>query len=128
MTFRACSPLVSLMIERCYPNPLRASPLMLGSLLGCILGMWIYLYDMDKSHMAGIGWAALNNVFAVGDRLLQRLMLAPDQEPVDISKTGVTLLNNLLGMVPLLIAAFLTNEFPDVAPAVQSLSALGITW
>merc|ERR1712117_513436 len=73
-------------------------------------------------------WAVLNNFFAVGDRLLQRLMLAKDQAPVDISKTGVTLLNNLLGMVPLLAAALLTNEFPKVQPAVQSLDALGITW
>merc|ERR1719330_1863259 len=83
---------------------------------------------MDKSNFTGMWWAVLNNFFAVGDRLLQRLMLAKDQAPVDISKTGVTLLNNLLGMVPLLAAALLTNEFPKVQTALQSLDGWGVLW
>lgn len=128
MTFRALSPVVSLLIEQFYPNPLKVSVPMVLTLVGCLLGMWLYLYDMDKSHLTGIWWAVLNNFFAVGDRLLQRLMLAADQEPVDISKSGVTLLNNLLGMVPLLVAAFFTAEFPDVEPALRGLDGVGIFW
>merc|ERR550525_2359274 len=57
MTFRALSPCISLVIERFYPNPLRLSPLMVLSLLGCLFGMWLYLYDMDKSHFTGMWWA-----------------------------------------------------------------------
>lgn len=36
-------------------------------------------------------------LLAIGDRLLQRLMLAKEQNPVDISKAGVTLINNIVG-------------------------------
>jgi len=128
MTFRALSPVLSLTVERFYPNPLTVSPLMIFSLFGCLVGMYLYLYDMDKSNLSGMWWAVLNNFFAVGDRLLQRLMLGKDQNPVDISKTGCTLLNNSLGMIPLLIAAACTNEFPDIAPALQELDAWGIVW
>jgi len=122
LTFRAMSPMISLVVERFYPNPLRLSPLMLLSLFGCLFGMWLYLHDIPKHHMTGVFWALLNNLFAVGDRLLQRLMLGKDQRPVDISKTGVTLLNNSLGLLPLLLACvLLTNEAGDIEPAWQKL-------
>merc|ERR1719277_623216 len=104
MTFRALSPILSLIVEQFYPNPLKLSALTLLSLIGCIFGMWLYLYDMDTSNFNGMWWAVLNNFFAVGDRLLQRLMLAKDQKPVDISLSGVVLLNNAVGVVPVLIA------------------------
>lgn len=128
MTFRALSPVFALIVESFYPNPLRISPLMMLSLLASVFGMWLYLFDMDKSNLSGMGWAVLNNFFAVGDRLLQRYMLGQDQNPVDISKSGVTVLNNALGMIPLLAAAFLTNEFPNVVPAVQELDTWGHIW
>jgi len=131
LTFRALSPVLSLVVERFYPNPLRLSPLMLLSLFGCLFGMWLYLHDMPVQHMTGVFWAILNNFFAVGDRLLQRLMLGKDQRPVDISKTSVTLLNNSLGLVPLLLACvFLTNEVGDIEPAWEKLKGdhWGIAW
>mmetsp|Transcript_75652 Transcript_75652/g.162257 ORF Transcript_75652/g.162257 Transcript_75652/m.162257 type:complete len:346 (+) Transcript_75652:67-1104(+) len=128
ITFRALSPVISCVIERFYPKPLTVSYSMLVSMGAMLVGVAFYIHDMDRSRMAGVGWALLNNFLAIGDRLLQRLMLGSDQDPVDISKTGVTLLNNLLGCVPLLIAAFFTSEFGKIPAAVADLDTVGVTW
>jgi len=128
VTFRAISPLIALSIERFYPNPLRVTPAIIACIMAMIGGAVIYAHEMDISDRAAIGWLALNNFFAIGDRLLQRLMLAKDQNPVDISKTGVTLLNNSLGMVPLALVAYFTGEFKDLGPAVSKMDNLGVCW
>merc|ERR1740120_419198 len=101
---------------------------MLGSIFTMVLGAGLYTSAMNKSGMSGIGWVFLNIFFAVGDRLLQRLMLAKDQNPVDISKTGITLLNNLEGMVPLIVVMAIKSEFSEIPEAVQTLSAAGYVW
>eukprot|EP00928_Gymnodinium_smaydae_P087817 TRINITY_DN72011_c0_g1_i1.p1 TRINITY_DN72011_c0_g1~~TRINITY_DN72011_c0_g1_i1.p1 ORF type:complete len:346 (+),score=64.04 TRINITY_DN72011_c0_g1_i1:133-1038(+) len=128
ITFRGLSPLVSLMVERFYPNPIQLSVPMIASVGVMVLGCGIYTIGMERKHIAGIGWAALNIFLAVGDRLLQRLMLAKDQSPVDISKTGITFLNNLFGMVPMVIAALLTGEYEAVPGALDALDLVGATW
>merc|ERR1719356_2436677 len=128
VVFRTLSPLASLLIERFYPDPLRISPYMIGSIATMVLGAGLYTSAMKKSGLEGIGWVFLNIFFAVGDRLLQRLMLAKDQSPVDISKTGITLLNNLEGMVPLVVVMGIKNEFAEIPEAVAGLSAAGVVW
>jgi len=128
VVFRVLSPLVSLGIERLYPDPLRISKEMVGSVLLMFAGAACYVAQMPRSNMAGIGYVFLNVFFAVGDRCLQRLMLAKDQSPVDISKTGVTLLNNLEGMVPLIVVAAIKNEFVEIPAAFRALDGLGATW
>jgi len=126
VTFRAVSPLIALSIERFYPNPLRVTPAIIACIMAMIGGAVIYAHEMDMSDRAAIGWLALNNFFAIGDRLLQRLMLAKDQHPVDISKTGVTFLNNFLGMFPLALVAYFTGEFKDLGPAVSKMDHTGL--
>jgi hypothetical protein len=103
---------------------------MIISLVVSLIGMGIYISTMEFNYgnLAGIGWALANNVFAVADRLLQRLMLAKDQDPVDASKTGVTLLNNLLGVIPLLFGGLLSGEFSQVPEAVRSLDSMKVFW
>jgi drug/metabolite transporter (DMT)-like permease len=103
---------------------------MIISLMVSLLGMGMYIFTMDfnEGNLAGIGWALANNVFAVVDRLLQRLMLAKDQDPVDMSKTGVTLLNNILGVIPLVFAGLLTGEFSQVPEAFQSMDSVKLFW
>jgi len=128
VVFRVASPLVSLMVERFYPEPLRISPPMLFSMGLMLLGAGMYTMRLPKSSLQGVQWVILNIFLAVGDRLLQRLMLAKDQCPVDISKTGVTFLNNLLGMVPLLLVAFWREEFAELPAAVAKLDAVGKVW
>lgn len=128
VTFRAISPLIALSIERFYPNPLKVTPAIIACIMAMIGGAIIYAHEMEVSDRAAIGWLALNNFFAIGDRLLQRLMLAKDQNPVDISKTGVTFLNNSLGMVPLALVAYFTGEFKDLGPALSKMDHLGVCW
>jgi len=128
VTFRAISPLIALSIERFYPSPLRVTPAMVACIMAMIGGALVYAHEMDISDRAAIGWLALNNFFAIGDRLLQRLMLAKDQNPVDISKTGVTLLNNSLAMIPLAVVACYSGEFKEFGPAVAALDYTGIAW
>jgi hypothetical protein len=130
ITMRALSPLTSLPIEMLFPNPIKLSGPMIISLVVSLIGMGIYISTMEFNYgnLAGIGWALANNVFAVADRLLQRLMLAKDQDPVDASKTGVTLLNNLLGVIPLLFGGLLSGEFSQVPEAVRSLDSMKVFW
>jgi len=128
ITFRALSPMFSLVAERFYPSPVQVTSLMVLSLAGMLVGVGFYVWDMDKSHLSGMCWAVLNIFLAVGDRLLQRLMLSQEQSPVDISKTGLTLLNNLLGCIPLLVAGYFTSEFERVPSAVAELDVVGWVW
>jgi len=128
VTFRVLSPLMSLVMERFYPNPTPINMATLATIGVMVAGTGMYAAGMPKSHWSGVGWVFLNIFFAVGDRLLQRLFLAKDQSPVDISKTGVTLLNNIEGMVPLLIVAWIKNEFHEIGPAFSALDTMGIIW
>jgi GDP-mannose transporter len=128
VVFRTLSPLLSLLVERMYPDPLRISCLMVASIAIMVVGAGLYTSAMHRSGLGGIGWVFLNIFFAVGDRLLQRLMLAKDQSPVDISKTGITLLNNLEGLLPLLVVMFVKNEFAEIPETVAGLTTSGYVW
>merc|ERR1719230_1513046 len=124
VTFRAVSPLVAMAVERFYPDPLRVTSSILACIVCMIVGALIYAHAMESSDRGAIGWLLLNNFFAIGDRLLQRLMLSKDQDPVDISKTGVTLINNGLAMIPLACVALLTGETKEVGAAIASLDTM----
>lgn len=127
VVFRVLSPLVSLVIERLYPDPLRVDAKMLLAMATMVLGAGLYTTGLKKGggSLNGIGWVFLNIFFAVGDRLLQRLMLAKDQAPVDISKTGLTLLNNLEGLIPLIVVMAIKNEFEEIPGAFANLDKMG---
>eukprot|EP00928_Gymnodinium_smaydae_P074409 TRINITY_DN57463_c0_g1_i1.p1 TRINITY_DN57463_c0_g1~~TRINITY_DN57463_c0_g1_i1.p1 ORF type:complete len:344 (+),score=53.02 TRINITY_DN57463_c0_g1_i1:137-1033(+) len=124
VVFRSLAPLLSLGIERFYPNPLEVSREMLICLFALLVGTLLYCKDLpfDRDNLHAIGWVFANNLFVVGDRSLQRLMLAKDQLPVDISKSSVTLLNNLLGIFPLVFVAMYTEEASAVPDAFSQLS------
>lgn len=128
VTFRAISPLVALCIERFYPNPLRVTRGIVLSIVVMIGGAMIYAGHMQKADFGALVWLLLNNFFAIGDRLLQRLMLAKDQDPVDISKTGITLINNGIAMFPLAIVAVFTGEIGEFGAAIGKLDQQGCVW
>jgi hypothetical protein len=130
VVFRCLAPLFAVGIERFYPNPLIVTPTMVMLMGLMVLGALMYVHDLPSHAFAGIGWVLLNNVFAVGDRLMQRLMLAADQHPVDISKTGCALLNNLFGLIPLFVVVLCKGEYHNFAPAVTHLTEdpMGVMW
>lgn len=49
-------------------------------------GALLYTKELGFEHLVGVGWIFVNTCFSVLLRLLQRRMLAADQDPVDISK------------------------------------------
>ena len=79
-----------------------------------IFGGLLYVTQLPSENWQGIGWVFLNSAIAVVDRLLQRLLLSKDQCPVDISKTGITLINNLVGLLPVGIAAYAKGEIEQL--------------
>lgn len=128
VVFRSLSPLLALIAERFYPNPIRISSSMLGAIAVMVTGTVLYASQLGKESLTGIQWIILNMLLAVTDRLLQRLMLAKDQCPVDISKSGVTLLNNAFGFLPLVLVAFLEGELKNVPGTIASLTPYGWAW
>jgi len=127
VTFRPIIPLLTLLAERFFPNPLSISPSMVGSIFVMIFGVLLYVSAMDWSESAtGIQWVFINNFLALGNRLTQRYLLAKDQNPVDISTSGITLLNNLFGMIPLVfVAYFATSEFDTLPMILQTMTVWG---
>jgi len=122
ITLRALSPLGALLVERFYPDPLQVSAGVVMSIVVMGIGGTLYCSQLDHSHLQGIFWVILNAMVAVCDRLLQRLMLSKEQNPVDLSKTTCTLINNGFGFVPVMIAAYCMGEFSEVPYAVAQLS------
>mmetsp|Transcript_42384 Transcript_42384/g.83912 ORF Transcript_42384/g.83912 Transcript_42384/m.83912 type:complete len:325 (-) Transcript_42384:68-1042(-) len=125
VTFRGLSPLLSLCIERFYPEPIHVSPAMLASIGAMLLGTAFYVSEMPSTDWFGVHWAVANIFFAVGDRLLQRLLLAKDQCPVDMSKTAITLVNNLAGGLLLIVAAWLHGELSEARFALTGMDVWG---
>jgi len=131
ITFRALAPWVTLAVERFFPNPTRVGARAMGAL--CLMLVFVALYardlgDSDKSTRWAIGWVALNSLLACAERLLQRLMLSKDQAPVDISKTGVSMLNNLLGVVPILLVGYYVGEPALLRGDIAVMTHLDMFW
>lgn len=130
ITFRGLAPIFGLCVEMFYPTPLIVDRHMVFSMVLLLGGVALYISDVPagSGYWSAIGWVLLNNFFIVADRLLQRLMLSKDQYPVDISKTALTMLCNLFGVVPILIAACYTHEFSKLPVATSNLSQWECLW
>lgn len=122
IVLRQTSPLMTLFFERFYPEPLRISFYMLMSIIVMIVGALMYVRELPVDNWQGIGWVLLNSTIAVADRLLQRLLLSKEQCPVDISPAGVTLINNLVGMLPVGVAAYAKGELAALPGALGALN------
>lgn len=125
ITLRCLTPLGALLVERLYPSPLEINREMIVAIGLMFAGGSVFLSQISHaSHLAGVGWVIFNSMVAVAERCLQRYLLSKDQNPVDISKTSCTLINNLLGSVPMLIAAYATGELAQVQAAAPNMSLL----
>lgn len=104
--------LTSMLALKFYPKPLRISMAMLGAMLCMLLGACLYASQLPWDSLQGAWWVFLNMLLAIGDRLLQRLMLAKEQHPVNISRAGVALINNVMGFMVVAAVAVLEGEVP----------------
>lgn len=123
IVMRNASPLVALMMERFYPEPIRISRAMVAAIVMMVLGALMYVSRLSGNHWQGVGWVFLNSAIAVADRLLQRLLLSKDQKPVDISKSGITFINNAIGMIPVGLAAYWKGEVQQLPVVFATLSS-----
>lgn len=132
IVLRSLSPALALAVELLCPSPIQVSGWMLLALGAIFTGAALYVSEFSigvfdgSGRFAGLGWAVASCTFAVGDRVAQRLLLGKDQFPVEISKAGVTLLNNALSVLPVLGAALVAGEERASVPAFFSLSAGGL--
>ena len=123
VVFRNVAPLFTLLIERLFRVPMQVSRDTVLALLTVVLG--VGLYHREALELSGVGLLAIvcNMVFAVLERLLQRHLMA--QDPVDISKPGMMLLNNSCGLAPNLLLLLVYQEPPRWAEVWGGLGARG---
>lgn len=127
IVLRNASPLGTVVIERLYPEPLQVSWKMLLAMVLMLTGAMMYMVDRKEAvNWHAIGWVVLNSAIAVVDRLLQRLLLAKDQCPVDISRTGITFINNLSGVLVIGIAILMKGELAAAPDAAKHLTPFGM--
>ena len=103
VVIRNLGPLVTLPIERVFNEPIVADKWTWSSLCLILVGIILYMWQSlstQKAHdlVAGVTLMLLNLVVAMFERLYQRKLIAV--EPVDVSKTGMLLLNNLGAILP----------------------------
>jgi drug/metabolite transporter (DMT)-like permease len=133
ITFRALTPLFTLGVEGMLPSPPRPGHKTMFSLIVMVAGASLYARDLGKPGEASaswraVGWILLNTGLACTERVLQRLMLSKEQTPVDVSKTAASLLNNLVGMVPMIAIAFATGEHTQIHGVIAGMSHFDYLW
>lgn len=109
IVIRNLGPLVSLPVERVFNEPIVTDRWTWSSLVFILFGVSIYVAGSVGSQSsttlaAGIALMVVNLFFGVAERLYQRKLIAV--EPVDISKTGLLLLNNAGAIVPVTVLIF----------------------
>eukprot|EP00441_Pelagodinium_beii_P018921 CAMPEP_0197656890 /NCGR_PEP_ID=MMETSP1338-20131121/43840_1 /TAXON_ID=43686 ORGANISM="Pelagodinium beii, Strain RCC1491" /NCGR_SAMPLE_ID=MMETSP1338 /ASSEMBLY_ACC=CAM_ASM_000754 /LENGTH=324 /DNA_ID=CAMNT_0043233111 /DNA_START=44 /DNA_END=1018 /DNA_ORIENTATION=- len=121
--FRSLSPIFALILERFLPHPVQISPKLMGYMALMISGTVMYVKELEGHGSKGIMWVLINVTCAVIERTLQRSMLAKDQYPVDISKTGCIIISNLGSLPVLALAAYLTGEFSELPTTITKMQA-----
>jgi len=103
VAIRNLGPLIALPIESVFNEPIVADKWTWLSLLVILAGVIMYVSESIQQQnmselVAGILLMLLNLVVALFERLFQRRLIAI--EPVDLSKTGMLLLNNAGAILP----------------------------
>jgi len=96
---RNIAPIVTMVIERLTGERIEVTFWVVASLMYVVGGVVLYTSaDMAFSSI-GMAYMVGNMISAVLERLLQRKMIAV--QPIDVSKTGMMLLNNACALVPM---------------------------
>lgn len=121
---RNLSPLVVLPLETLLMPP-EKRPVISGQAILAICLMLVGALafcgtSVETVSWVGIGFAVLNMVVAISDRLLQRRLLTSDCS--DLSAGACTLINNTLGILPTLILAQASGQFSSAASPAHKAS------
>jgi len=123
VVFRNVAPLFTLFIERLFRVPMQVNVETVAALLTIVAGVVLYYNESIGLTRMGLISISLNLTFAVLERLLQRHLLS--QEPVDMSKPGMMLLNNAIGLVPCGVLCAVYEEPARWAVASSELTVNG---
>jgi len=118
--FRNIAPLFTLGIESMFRIPMQITRDTVAALVTIVLGVVCYHYSTLTMSAIGLAAICLNMAFAVLERLMQRHLMA--QEPVDISKPGMMLLNNLFGLLPCGVLLLVYQEVPHWSTVSSTLT------
>ncbi|EOD06298.1 hypothetical protein EMIHUDRAFT_121316 [Emiliania huxleyi CCMP1516] len=112
VVLRNVAPLVSMAIEGVITGErIEVDGATILSLLLILGGVGLYVSNDVAFSPTGVAWMAFNMTAGVLERLLQRRMIAV--EPVDINKTGLMLLNNVVSLLPMSVLVYCTGEVPQ---------------
>lgn len=123
---RNCAPILALGCETVFMPKDRITITLpiVASLLLCLFGAKLYTLNSPPIGTLGMVFLITNLCLSVADRSCARYYLAT--EPVDISKTGLLLLNNAVAIVPVLILMGSTEDLPILWHDLQlTLAGLG---
>jgi len=107
---RNISPLLMLPIESCIQERVDVDVHTIFSLVIILTGIILYVHEDVHTSAFGLFMLVVNMVLAMSDRLVQRRYLAV--RPLAISKTGMLLLNNSIGILWQIPTLFILNEPP----------------
>jgi len=105
---RNVAPIITMLIERFFGEQIRITVGVILSLLVVVGGVAMYTSVDLQFSWTGMTWMAVNMTSAVLERLLQRKMIAV--EPIDVSKTGMMLLNNAVALIPMGLLLYFFGE------------------
>ena len=108
VVFRNVAPLITLAVERMLQERVELDAQTAASLVYVLGGVWLYVSHDVSFSREGLGFMLLNMAAAVLERILQRRMIAV--EPIDVSKTGMMLLNNAVALLPATALLYATGE------------------
>ncbi|KAL1515277.1 hypothetical protein AB1Y20_001909 [Prymnesium parvum] len=118
---RNVAPLFTLIIESFFRIPMQINRETVASLVTIVAGVAVYHIGSVDVTLVGMAAICLNMLFAVLERLMQRHLMA--QDPVDISKPGMMLLNNLFGILPCALLLVPYGETAYWGTTFRSLSS-----
>jgi drug/metabolite transporter (DMT)-like permease len=133
ITFRALTPMFTLLVERFTPKPPNVGIRTFASLCVMVAGASLYARDLGKpgessASWRAVAWILLNTGLACTERIMQSVMLTPGQAPVDVSKTAASFLNNFFGMIPIIAIAFATHEHTKLPETFEHMNHWGMLW
>jgi len=139
VVIRNAAPLVSMLFEGTFTKEkIELDVWTVLALLSIVGGVVLYVSNDIAFSGLGMGCMLINMTAAILERMLQRKMIAVD--PIDVSKTGMMLLNNSVSMLPmsaLLLATAETAQWPALRALPPStwllllascVNAVAISW
>ena len=101
VVIRNVAPIITLAMERMTSERIELDAPTILSMVVIVGGVGLYTYNDIQFSAAGLALMFFNMMSSIVERILQRKMIAV--APIDVSKTGMMLLNNAFALIPMTI-------------------------